>query len=274
MSTLSTIHRLAHFANQGMSWKDKWLAFLIAGIGSLGTHRVRMRACFLRWINALGTNGTVHLQLFINRNETNLLMRQGNEADYLMGGEMVRGGYDLPDFEPKVIIDGGANIGMFSVHALSHFPKAQLISYEPDTVNFAQLQKNLSLNGLRAQTHLLGLWSRDTTLYYHARSSETGFIDEQPPGIAIPCVLPKIQPDCWLKLDIEGAEYEVLPALFQQQNYPRWISLEIHDYDTKGAPLLDLLRTHGYTIQGGEDTSVNCTVVSAYRSPPASSFSS
>lgn len=267
LSTLNTIYRLAYFANQGISWKDKWLAFLMAGIGSLGTHRIRLRSYFLQWINGLGQHGTVHLQLVINQNETNLLLRQGNAADYLMGGEMVRGGYDLPNFEPKVIIDGGANIGMFSVHALNHFPKAQLVCYEPDAANLQQLRKNLVLNGLHAQVHPVGLWSRKTTLYYHAVSSETGFIDEHPPGVAIPCTLPEIQPDCWLKLDIEGAEYEVLPALLQQRTYPRWISLEIHDFDTKGASLLKLLRTHGYTIQGGEDASVDCTVISAYRFP-------
>jgi FkbM family methyltransferase len=265
MSTLTTVIRLANFANQGASWKDKWLAFLIAGIGSLGTHRVKIRRCFLHWINSLAKDDTVHLQISINQNPTNLLMRQGNEADYLMGGEMVRGGYDLPNFEPKVIIDGGANIGMFSVHALSHFPKAQLICYEPDAINFAQLQKNLVLNGLRAQTHSLGLWSSDTTLYYHARSSETGFVDQFPPGVEIPCTLPKIQPDCWLKLDIEGGEYEVLPALLQQDPLPRWISLEIHDFDTRGQALLKLLQEHGYTIHGGEDLTVNCAVVSAFR---------
>lgn len=265
MSTLTTIIRLANFANQGTSWKDKWLAFLIAGMGSLGTHRVKIRACFLRWINALGNDTSVHLQISINQNLTNLLMRRGNEADYLMGGEMVRGGYNLPNFEPKVIIDGGANIGMFSVHAMNHFPKAQLICYEPDAVNFAQLQKNLTLNGLRAQVHPLGLWSSDTTLYYHARSSETGFVDQFPPGIEIACTLPKIQPDCWLKLDIEGAEYEVLPALLNQESLPRWISLEIHKFDTRGQALLTLLREKGYTIQGGEDSTVNCAVISAFQ---------
>ncbi len=266
MSTRATIFKLSHHAQQGASLQDKWLAFLIAGLGVLGYHRVKMRSWFIKRINDLAATGCVQLQLYIKRRLIYLSMRQGNEADYLMGGELVRGAYEVPNFEPKSIVDGGANIGMFAIHASSYFPKAKLICYEPDSANFQQLQKNLALNHLQADTHQLGLWSKNTTLYYHAQSSHTGFVDEQPPGVPIPCALPEIEPDCWLKLDIEGAEYEVLPALLKNGQYPRWISLEIHYFNTKGQSLLSLLREHGYTIQGGEDPTVTCTVISAYRS--------
>lgn len=266
MSTRATIFKLSHHAQQGASLQDKWLAFLIAGLGVLGYHRVKMRSWFIKRINDLAATNCVQLQMYIKRRLIYLSMRQGNEADYLMGGELVRGAYEVPNFEPKSIVDGGANIGMFAIHASSYFPKAKLICYEPDSANFQQLQKNLALNDLQADIHKLGLWSKNTTLYYHAQSSHTGFVDEQPPGVPIPCALPEIEPNCWLKLDIEGAEYEVLPALLKNGQYPRWISLEIHYFDTKGQSLLSLLREHGYTIQGGEDPTVNCTVISAYRS--------
>lgn len=265
MSTISTIFRLVHHAQQGASLRDKWLAFLIAGLGIMGHHRVKLRCWFLNCINNLEIQGFIPLHLKLNGLSRRLCMRQGNEADYLMTGELVMGGYELPSFEPQTIIDGGANIGMFTVQAWSHFPQAKLICYEPDSDNFQQLQRNLALNHLPAETHQLGLWSKDTTLYYHAQSSQTGFVDEKPPGIPIVCTVPKIEQDCWLKLDVEGAEYEVLPALLNNHQYPRWISLEIHDFDTKGQSLLTLLRDHGYTLKGGEDSTVNCTVISAYR---------
>lgn len=241
-------------------------SLLISGLGVLGSHRVKIRSWFIKRINDLGTTGCVQLHLYIKRRLIIFSMRQGNEADYLMGGELVRGAYEVPNFEPKTIVDGGANIGMFAIHAMSYFPKAKLICYEPDLANFQQLQKNLTLNHLQANTYQLGLWSKNTTLYYHAQSSHTGFIDEHPSGVPIHCTLPEVEPDCWLKLDIEGAEYEVLSALLKNGQYPRWISLEIHYFDTQGQSLLSLLREHGYTIQGGEDPTVNCTVISASRS--------
>lgn len=265
MSTVSTILRLSYHARQGVSWQDKWLAFLIASLGSLGSHRVKLHQWFIECINNLSMTGFVQLQIRVKKRLMYFCMRQGNEADYLMGGELVRGAYEVPTFEPQIIIDGGANIGMFAIHASSYFPNAKLICYEPDSANFQQLQKNLALNHLQADIHQLGLWSTHTTLYYHAQASHIGFIDEHPPGVPIPCVFPEIQPDCWLKLDIEGAEYEVLPALLKNGQYPRWISMEIHYFDTKGETLLSLLREYGYTIKGGEDFTVDCTVISAYR---------
>jgi FkbM family methyltransferase len=265
MSTISTIFRLIHHARQGSSWQDKWLAFLVAGLGVLGANRTKLRPWFIRRIDRLGPTGFVQFQLCINRRLMYISMRQGNEADYLMGGELVRGAYEVPNFEPKTIVDGGANIGMFAIHAISYFPKAKLICYEPDLTNLRQLQKNLALNHLQSDIRQLGLWSEKTILYYHAVSSHTGFVDENPPGVPISCTLPEIGPDCWLKLDIEGAEYEVLPALLRKGLYPRWISMEIHYYDQKGQSLLSLLHEHGYTVKGGEDPTVDCTVISAYR---------
>ncbi|MBE9127551.1 MULTISPECIES: FkbM family methyltransferase [unclassified Coleofasciculus] len=266
MSTVSTIFKLINHAQKGIFLQDKWLAFLIAGLGVMGHHRVKLRLWFIRLINNLSVKTLVKLYLNCNGRSMYFSMRQGNEADYLMGGELVRGTYEIPDFEPKTIIDGGANIGVFAIHALSYFPKAKLICYEPDLANFYQLQNNLELNRLQADTHQLGLWSKNTTLYYHAQSSHTGFVDEHPPGVPIVCTLPKIEPNCWLKLDIEGAEYEVLPTLLNNGQYPRWISMEIHYFDTKGQSLLALLREHGYTIKGSEDYTVSCTLISAYQS--------
>lgn len=265
MSTISTIINLSHYAQKGASFRNKWLAFLIAGLGVLGHHRVKLRPWFIRRINDFGVEGFVQLHLYCNRRSVYFSMRQGNEADYLMGGELVRGTYEVPTFEPKTIVDGGANIGMFAIHAVCHFPKAKLICYEPDSANFQQLQKNLAVNYLQAVTHQSALWSKKTTLYYHAQSSHTGFVDECPLGVPISCTLPEIENDCWLKLDIEGAEYEVLPVLLDKGQYPRWISMEIHYFDTKGQSLLSLLHEHGYTVKGGEAT-VNCTTISAYRS--------
>jgi len=91
------------------------------------------------------------------------------------------------------------------------------------------------------------------------------FIDDKPPGFPVACVLPVIGEDCWLKLDVEGAEHEVLPALFAKGYFPRWISTEIHFFDKKGKNILSLLRGCGYNIRGGKDPLAQCAVISASR---------
>ena len=265
MSTISTIIKTAIYTSKCYSFKDKWLGFLLAGLTVMGHHRVKLRQWYLNQVNRFAFNQQVQLGICIGGKLRAFSMRFANEGDYLIGGELVKGVYEIPNFQPELIIDGGGNIGMFSILAKSYFPQAKLVVYEPDNNNFEQLKKNLALNQIEGEVNQLGLWSKDVTLYYHSNSSETGYVDENPPGEPISCTLPDVTANCWLKLDIEGAEYEVLPTLLNNSKYPRWISMEVHYFDTKGQALLSLLRQHGYQIKGGDDHEADCIVISAYR---------
>jgi len=263
--------KLVWLARQGVTWGDRQIAFLVAGLGVMGEHRQQIRKQFLNWLDQQGQNGEVALKIHHGLTDCpplHLVMRQGNEADYLIAGEWVRGSYDLPPFKPDLIVDGGANIGSFAIYAHRHFPEARLLCYEPDPSNYQVLEKNLKLNQIPADVHPVGLWDKDITLYYHAAASHIGYIDEQPPGDPIPCVLPEVTENCWLKLDVEGAEYVVLPALFEQQRFPRWITLEIHNFGDRGSTLVTLLQHHGYTIQGDISPHLDCTVITAHRNHP------
>ena len=55
--------------------------------------------------------------------------------------------------DPKVIIDGGANIGTASIFNANRYPGARIYAIEPDPSNFDMLQKNtrnyLSVSGER-----------------------------------------------------------------------------------------------------------------------------
>ena len=267
MGTFNTVFKLLGKARGGATLRDKKLAFLLAGLSVMGEHRQQARRRFKQSIDAMGEDGFVRLGWNAQAGpETTVLMRAGNEGDYLMTGEFVQGGYDLPDFTPRLVIDGGANIGLFSLHVARVFPGARLVAYEPSVENFRQLEMNIARNGVKADLRNVGLWSHETDLYFHDGPSHKGEMTEEPTGgTPIHCEPPEFDEDCWMKLDIEGAEYAVLPALFDQGKYPRWLSLEIHYYDAKRQTLLDLLRKTGYTVIGGHETGVFCTVVTAYR---------
>ena len=47
------------------------------------------------------------------------------------------------DFEPKLIIDAGANIGYASVYFAIKYPNAKIIALEPSEENFQLLQRNV-----------------------------------------------------------------------------------------------------------------------------------
>src|SRR6266481_434001 len=135
MAAFRTTLRTLRFANAGARLRDKQLAFLLAGFGVMGMHRKDLRLKFRRWIEKHGCDGSIELRVYRNRQQTSVLMRQGNEGDYLMTSEFLREWYLCPDFEPNTIIDAGANIGLFAMHAARFFPHARLICFEPDTGN-------------------------------------------------------------------------------------------------------------------------------------------
>ena len=69
-------------------------------------------------------------------------------------------------------------------------------------------------------------------------------------------------------LVILTAEHEILPSLLHGGDYPRWITIEIHHYSSRGHFLTEVLSRDGYTLKGGEDKSVSDVNVCASRNPP------
>jgi FkbM family methyltransferase len=242
------------------------LIFCIVGFGVLAFHRTSARKALSSVVKRFGEDGLVTVRFRKHDRQLIFLLRQDNKADYSVAAEMLKGGYEWPDFTPGEIIDGGANIGLFSILAAASFPHAKLICYEPDADNFELLSRNLNVNNIDAECHRKGLWSHDTTLYYRARDSHTGNISENSEGrVPVDCIRPVIGPNCWLKLDIESSEYVVLPALMKAGAYPRWISIEIHNYTNDGHKLTDLPVRHGYVLRGNIHALADESTLCAFR---------
>lgn len=268
MATFGTLIRCTRYAWNGHTMRDKRLAFLLAGLVGMGHYRRRLRQAWIRQIDGFGSDGYVRLAIRRDARRIVCDLRCKNEADYLVAGEMVMGGYALPHevkARPTAIVDGGANIGVFALQASARFPDLPITCYEPDTANIAQLRRNLNENRIVAEIVSKALWSRSAELFFHPGESYTGFVSSDPSSFPISCLLPPVPDGCWLKLDIEGAEYEVLPALLSQNAKPAIISMEIHDYARRGESLLNLLRQHGYSIFGSFKSDALCVTVCAYK---------
>ncbi|MHA2105420.1 MAG: FkbM family methyltransferase [Candidatus Hodarchaeales archaeon] len=127
---------------------------------------------------------------------------------------------DVPD--DSIIVDIGANIGVYSVYASLMGKNNKIFAYEPVIDNFNVLQENIQLNnseenivafnlGVSSQKEKRKLFLIDAVEHTLIEKNETqNFIE-------IECVslndiieennLPKID---LLKMDCEGAEYEIL----------------------------------------------------------------
>jgi FkbM family methyltransferase len=129
---------------------------------------------------------------------------------------------------PALIVDAGANIGLSALFFAKTFPGVDILAIEPDAANFALLVQNVAdcpkITPVRA-----ALWWRHESL--EVRDRGTGFwgLHVAPtasqasaiPVVTMDDVINDHAPDgcvSLLKLDIEGAESEVL------QNADGWIS--------------------------------------------------
>lgn len=149
-------------------------------------------------------------------------------------------------FEPKTIIDGGANIGLAAAYFAHKYPAANIVAVEPSAGNFEVLQKNIAafpkVKGLNK-----GIWNKDVHLHIINKSeNDNAFMVEETTADA-PDALPAISIESilrsqgWetidiLKLDIEGSEKEVFEAGYEYW-LPRTkaIIIELHDHMRAGA---------------------------------------
>jgi len=123
------------------------------------------------------------------------------------------------------IIDVGANIGMFSLHAGTHFPGARLIALEPSVRAYGFLCRNLEQNGRKARTLncAAGATSGEADLYWRGSEVLNTLCSRDPLGgrpaayARTPVVsldelfrAENIETCDLLKLDCEGSEYDVV----------------------------------------------------------------
>jgi FkbM family methyltransferase len=168
--------------------------------------------------------------------------------------------------DSDTVIDVGANIGAFAVHAARQLHGGRVIAFEPAADNFALLEQNARLNGLANLTPVRAAVAGTTgslTLYRAqgsgAHSTTAGRLSsttgtEQVEALSLEDVFRRYEVDrCnLLKLNCEGAEFEILygaPAGILQR-IDR-IAMEYHATEGKRGKadaLIAHLRKHGFQV--------------------------
>jgi len=174
--------------------------------------------------------------------------------------------YEIEFKEPKIIIDGGANIGLFAILMTNHFPNAKIICIEPDIENFELLKQNvLSYENIFCENS--GLWDKKTKLkiYDKFNLGKWGMIVEEDPengttpAISLDFLIEKynISEIDILKLDIETSEKQLF-----SNNYQNWLSktktfvVEFHDRLENGCfkvfinAINDVFFDYDYAVSG------------------------
>lgn len=158
--------------------------------------------------------------------------------------------YFFPDqFEPKIIIDAGANVGYSPIWFKQMFPKSKILAIEPEVENYKILSENISgISGITALEN--ALWFEQTSLKISNPDSDSwGFrlnTEDSSGGnrvetVTIPDLISKysIEQIDLLKIDIEGAEYELFKYGAESWlPFVEMIMVEVHEQIKEGCSSL------------------------------------
>ncbi|MCT7516346.1 FkbM family methyltransferase [Aliarcobacter cryaerophilus] len=156
------------------------------------------------------------------------------------------------------IIDCGANIGLSVIYFKKLFPNAKVIAFEPDKKIFDYMKFNINSFGFK-DVELInkGLWKEETVLKFFSEGADGGRIADNTTNensIEIQTVKlsnylnKEVQID-FLKLDIEGAETEVLLECRDNLNNVQNIFIEYHSFCNQTQTLsavLNILESNGF----------------------------
>jgi FkbM family methyltransferase len=153
-----------------------------------------------------------------------------------------------------LVLDLGANIGMFGLDALTRYPAARVVAYEPDAHNAAVHRRVVELNHDDGRWRLVeaAAGARDGRVRFTAGLQTGGHIVENGAGVEVPMVdvLGEIAEADLVKMDIEGGEWGILtdPRIAQA-------SALVLEYHPQGCPREDaagfaneLLAGHGFDV--------------------------
>jgi FkbM family methyltransferase len=211
-----------------------------------------------------GRLGRYHLR----DGEFDVFIRHGTPDPAILGEVFYQRDYAFPQGaqaaleslgRPPVVLDLGANIGLFGLWALRSFPDAEIVAFEPDPANLAVLRRCISVNersGTWQVVPAAGSTEDGTVPFTVGEGSASRIADDaSTPTVRARDVFPYLERADLVKIDIEGGEWAILEDARFADLRPAAIVLEFHPYmspgpDTRAAAVELLSRTRLEIVDG------------------------
>lgn len=154
-----------------------------------------------------------------------------------------------------LIYDCGANVGVSVLYFKKLYPDARIKAFEPDPKIFECLQQNISANKVTGvELHNKAVWNSSEGVQFASEGADGGSIYFEGrkttlPSVRLKDILSGEKYIDLLKIDIEGAELEVLKDCDTELKKVRFLFVEYHSWlnqEQKLDELLAILRRNGF----------------------------
>ncbi len=155
-----------------------------------------------------------------------------------------------------LIIDCGSNIGLSIIYFKTLFPESRIIGFEPDTEIFKVLERNVKSFGFgNVELHNAAVWKKEEILKFRSEGGFSGriVVNNDIPTYEVKAVQlnPFLGPHevDFLKLDIEGAEIDVIQSIEENLSQINNIFIEYHspkDTSQNLSTLLQILERNSF----------------------------
>ncbi len=167
------------------------------------------------------------------------------------------------DFTSQLVIDGGANIGMYILWVRYFNKQCKIMAFEPSEITYELLLKNIEVNNITdCETQKIALSSIQGTTDFYTIHDEiqvlnSGLHLDQDLPYSMEIVKTDIlsnyvgdRPIDFLKLDIEGSEYEVIEEMSSSGtlSHVKAMIVEVHfpnKHQISYEKMLESLRSSG-----------------------------
>jgi FkbM family methyltransferase len=152
---------------------------------------------------------------------------------------------NLPD--KPYIIDCGANIGLSVIYLKRSFPGSTIIAFEPDEINFDLLEKNIKpYNFDNVFLKKEAVWKENSVISFAGNKNQMSHIEEAGSEDAMSVKAVRLKNYLnkkvdFLKIDIEGAEYEVMKDIAPALGMVNHLFVEYHGTFQQNEELNEIL---------------------------------